>query len=78
MFVSEEIKNRGNVPVQTYMATVANKWKELDLGSKTKYIEAASIENEKYNDKLVKWESDMVKAGRFDLVRARAISDDNN
>jgi len=78
MFVSEEIKNRGNVPVQTYMVTVANKWKEMDLSSKTQYIEAASIENEKYNNKLVKWESDMIKAGRFDLVRARAIPDNNN
>lgn len=77
MFVSEEIKNRGDVPVQMYMSTIANKWKKMDLSNKTKYIEAASIENEKYNNEIVKWESDMIKAGRLDLVRARAFSDDN-
>lgn len=76
-FVTEEIQNRGNVPVQTYMATIANKWKEMDINSKKKYIEAASMENDKYKDLLLKWEDDMIKAGRFDLVKARSLSTEN-
>jgi transcription factor A len=78
MFVSEEIKKHGNVPVKNYMTIVANKWKELDSSTKTKYIEAASIENDKYNVLLLNWENDMMKVGRLDLVRARAISNDNS
>jgi len=78
MFVSEEIKNHGNVPVKNYMTIVANKWKELDSSIKTKYIEAASIENDKYNVLLLNWENDMMKVGRLDLVRARAISNHNS
>lgn len=78
MFVTEEIKNRGDAPVKIYMAVVANKWKEIDENTKSKYIEAASIENDKYNNALLKWENEMIKAGRLDLVRARAISDDQN
>lgn len=78
IFVTEEMKKRGNVPVKTYMAMVGNKWKELDTESKTKYIKAASVENDNYNTELLKWESDMIKAGRIDLVRSYAISDDTN
>lgn len=77
LFVTEEIQNRGNVPVQTYMATVASKWKEMDINSKKKYIDAASMENDNYKNLLYKWEDDMIKAGRFDLVRARSFSTAN-
>lgn len=75
MFVTEEIKYHGNVPVQTYMATIASKWKSLDADSKAKYFDAASLEYDNYNTILLKWENDMMKAGRFDLVRARAMID---
>lgn len=78
MFVTEEIKKRGDVPVKTYMAIIANKWKEMDANTKSKYIEAASNENDKYNNAILEWENEMIKAGRLDLVRARAISDDHN
>jgi len=76
-FVTEEIKNHGNESVQTYMVTVANKWKELDENRKSKYIESAAVDNENYKNALLKWESDMIKAGRLDLVRARALSNDD-
>lgn len=76
-FVTEEIQNRGNVPVQAYMVTVAKKWQEMDINSKKKYIEAASIENDKYKELLLKWEDNMIKAGRFDLVKARSLSTEN-
>lgn len=76
-YVTEEIKNHGNEPVQTYMVTVANKWKEMDENQKSKYIESAAIDNENYKNALLKWENDMIKAGRLDLVRARALSKDD-
>lgn len=78
LFVTEEIKKRGDVPVQMYMGTIANKWKELDLDIKTKYIEAASKENDNYNTEILKWENDMIKAGRLDLVRSYAIPNDTD
>lgn len=59
------------------MVTVANKWKELDENRKSKYIESAAVDNENYKNALLKWESDMIKAGRLDLVRARALSNDD-
>lgn len=77
MFVSEEIKNHGNEPVQSYMSKVAIKWKELDDNSKAKYIESAAIETNEYQNALLKWENDMIKAGRLDLVRARVFSNDD-
>jgi hypothetical protein len=77
MFVSEEIKNHGNVPVQIYMTTIANKWKEMDENTKSKFIKAALQENDKYNNALLDWENKMIKAGRLDLVRPRALSNDN-
>jgi len=76
-FVTEEIKNHGNEPVQTYMVTVASKWKDLDETIKTKYVEAAAVENDNYKNALLKWENNMIKAGRLDLVRARALSNDD-
>ncbi|KAL4142655.1 hypothetical protein QTP88_005070 [Uroleucon formosanum] len=76
-FVTEEIKNHGNEPVQTYMVTVASKWKELDENRKTKYIESAAVDNDNYKNALLKWENDMIKAGRLDLVRARALPNDD-
>lgn len=78
LFVTDEIKKRGDVPVQKYMATIGTKWKELDLENKTKYIKAASTENDIYNTELLKWESDMIKAGRLDLVRSYANSNDTD
>lgn len=60
------------------MATVANKWKELDLDIKTKYIEAASKENDIYNTELLKWENDMIKAGRLELVRSYTVPNDTD
>lgn len=78
LFVTEEIKKRGDVPVQKYMATIANKWKELDLDIKTKYIKAASTENDNYNTELLKWENDMIKADRLDLVRSYVIPNDTD
>lgn len=77
MFVSEEIKNHGKVPVQTYMSTVANKWKEMDENTKSKFIKAALQENDKYNNALLNWENNMIKAGRLDLVRPRTPSNNN-
>lgn len=77
MFVSEEIKNHGNEPIQTYMVTVANKWKELDENRKTKYIKSAAVNNDNYKNALLKWENDMIKVGRIDLVRARSLSNDD-
>lgn len=76
-FVTEEIKNHGNEPVQTYMVTVASKWKELDENRKTKYIESAAVDNDNYKNALLKWENDMIKAGRLDLVRAHALPNDD-
>jgi len=76
-FVTEEIKNHGNEPVQTYMAKIASKWRELDEVRKTKYIESAAVDNDNYKNALLKWENDMIKAGRLDLVRARALSNDD-
>jgi len=81
MFVSDEIKNHGDVPVHKYMMTIANKWKEMDVRDKEKYIKAAAEEYDKYNTEILKWENDMIKAGRYDLVRSRPISNnitDNN
>lgn len=80
LFATEEIKNHGNVPVQKYMSIVASKWNEMDDNTKSNYIKAALKENDKYNDALLKWENDMIKAGRLDLVRHHASSkniDDN-
>lgn len=77
MFASTELKNHGNVPVQTYMSTVATKWKEMDENTKSKFIKAAIEENDKYNDALLKWENDMIKVGRLDLVRARGPPNNN-
>lgn len=59
------------------MVTVANKWKEMDENQKSKYIESAAIDNENYKNALLKWENDMIKVGRLDLVRARALSKDD-
>lgn len=78
IFVSEEIQNRGNQPVHAYMKTIGTKWTEMDKNMKTKYFEMATAENERYNDALLNWENEMIKAGRFDLVRARAISDNTD
>lgn len=78
MFVTEEIKKRGDVPVQKYMTTIAMKWKAMDAESKKKYIDAASVEYDKYISTLQKWESDMLKAGRVDLVRIQAIVKNNS
>lgn len=77
LFVTEEIKKRGEEPVQKYMSTIANKWKAMDAENKNKYIDAASVEHDKYNSALQKWESDMLKAGRGDLVRLQAIIEQN-
>lgn len=77
IFVTEEIKKRGDESVQKYMTTVANKWKAMDAESKKIYIEAASVEHDKYTSALQKWENDMLKAGRVDLVRIQAISENN-
>lgn len=76
MFVTEQMKNRGDVPVQLYMKSVANKWNEMDTSSRAKYLNASSKENDDYYNALKKWEADMVKAGRSDLVRT-CVSDDN-
>jgi len=59
------------------MVTIANKWKEMDENKKSKYIESAAVDNENYKNALLKWENDMIKAGRLDLVRARALSKDD-
>lgn len=75
MFVSDEIKNHGDVPVHKYMITIANKWKEMDVSNKEKYIKAAAVAYDKYNTEILKWENDMIKAGRYDLIRPRPISD---
>lgn len=77
MFVTNEIKNHGNVPVKEYMVTIANKWREMDINDKEKYIKAAAIENEKYNTEILNWENNMIKAGRFELIRPRPIPDNN-
>lgn len=60
------------------MATIANKWKELGSDKKNKYIEEASMINEKYNDALIKWENAMLQAGRLDLVRNSSINNSNS
>lgn len=81
LFVTENFKHNRDVPVQQYMATIANKWKELDSEQKNKYIDEAYVKSEKYNDALLKWENDMLQAGRLDLVRHSSInnnSTDNN
>lgn len=77
IFVTEEIKKRGDEPVQKYMTTIANKWKAMDVENKKKYIDAASVELNKYHSALQKWESDMLKAGREDLVRIQAVIEQN-
>lgn len=78
MFVIEEIKNRGDMSVVSYMKIIANKWKEIDLSTKTKYADAALKANKKYYNELLQWENDMMKAGRFDLIRPCAISNENS
>lgn len=78
IFVSQEIKNRGNQPVHEYMKTIGIKWNEMDKNNKAKYFEMAAAENDKYNDALLNWENEMIKAGRFDLVRTRPISDNTD
>lgn len=77
MFITEEMQNRGNMAVQEYMVMAANKWNEMDINSKKKYIDAATVDNDKYKELLFKWEDDMIKAGRFDLVRAHSLSNEN-
>jgi len=63
------------------MITIAKKWHAMDINDKTKYIEAASAENDKYNTDILKWEDNMIKAGRFDIIRSRPVPNndiDNN
>lgn len=79
MFVIEQLKNRGDISVISYMKIIGKKWKELDINTKTIYIEASLKENKKYYNDLIKWENDMAKAGRLDLIRPCAVSiTDNN
>lgn len=78
MFVIDEIKNRGDMSVVSYMKIIANKWNEIDSNTKTKYVDAAFEANKKYYNELLQWENDMVKAGRFDLIRPCAISNENS
>nr|BAH71254.1 ACYPI008934 [Acyrthosiphon pisum] len=75
-FVTEEIKNHGNGPVQTYMVTVVYKWKELDENRKTKFFELGVLDNDNFKNALFKWENDMIKARRLDLVRGCAFFND--
>lgn len=78
MFVTEQMKNRGNLSVQAHMKIIANKWNEMDVNSKTKYFDKSSQENDKYVNDLKEWEHSMAKLGRFDLVRANINLDDKS
>ncbi|VVC29009.1 High mobility group box domain [Cinara cedri] len=73
LFATEHLKYNRDEPVNKYMVTIAKKWKELDSDKKNKYLEEASDEIDKYNDALIKWEKDMIQAGRLDLVRNSSI-----
>lgn len=60
------------------MPIIASNWNKMDSNSRAKYYETATKENDKYLTELDKWENEMINAGRFDLVRPRAIKNDDN
>ncbi|KAJ8943535.1 hypothetical protein NQ318_023046 [Aromia moschata] len=64
-----------NKPIKDLMSELSETWSKMPEGEKQKYRNLFLKEKEKYEQALVEWESQMLKEGRDDLVRAKTLGE---
>ncbi|XP_020297794.1 ARS-binding factor 2, mitochondrial [Pseudomyrmex gracilis] len=78
LFMQDKMSTKNpEISQKDWMSNISKEWKDMTKEVKTKYIDQARHLTEKYKAELQKWEEDMIKAGRRDLLRSSVKSKRN-